>query len=310
MMWREALPGVWRVDVSHPSPGHTCCYLLTEKDSAALVDCGAKKGVSTVLEALTAAQMRPEQVQWIIATHSHMDHVGSAGEFLQHFPNATLVGHANALEHLVNPHNRLIPAVRRLFGDAWFDAQYAPIVPAEEARVKTLEDGATLEFGGRTLTALYTPGHAWHHLSIHDPARDIFYGGDAYGVSYAGNTSGDSFIVPVMPPSQFAPVEMAQSLRKLRDLKAAWVGLAHFDIKPNSPILAQRQIDAIDDWVEMAKQIPIDDSFADDFQVKLKSYMATVATAQGFDGVSDYHDHDTFLSSRGFEYWLKRHYRQ
>ncbi|MBE8157872.1 MAG: MBL fold metallo-hydrolase, partial [Betaproteobacteria bacterium] len=194
-MPRESLPGVWRVDVIHPVAGQTCCYLLVEKGEGALVDCGAKKGIRFVLDAVAAAGLRPEQIRHIIPTHAHMDHAGAAGELLHHFPEAVLSAHPSTVKHLVNPEERLLPAVRRLYGDVFFAAEYEGLAAVPAARARAAADGETLRVGGLELQILYTPGHAWNHISVYVAARGLIFTGDAFGVSYSEDaTDGEHFI--------------------------------------------------------------------------------------------------------------------
>ena len=56
----------------------------------------------------------------------------------------------------------------------------SPPTPAE--RLHVLEDLEEIDLGGgRTLTAVDSPGHAKHHLALHDSASGILFAGDAVG---------------------------------------------------------------------------------------------------------------------------------
>lgn len=144
LLYQESLPGVWRIDVSHPAPQYSCCYLIVEKGASALVDCGAKNGIATIMDTLAAQQIAPEQVQWIIVTHAHLDHAGAAAQLMQLFPNATLAGHPSAIKHLINPHKKLVPGVTKLYGKKWFDEQYGELLPINATRTRILADGESV----------------------------------------------------------------------------------------------------------------------------------------------------------------------
>ena len=50
-----------------------------------------------------------------------------------------------------------------------FDKLFDPILPIEEERVHIVQHGDTLQIAeDRILTFYDTPGHAKHHISIHD----------------------------------------------------------------------------------------------------------------------------------------------
>lgn len=270
-LFREALPGVWRIDVLHPAAGQTCCYLLAANGEGALIDCGAKNGVAVIQSAIAAANLRAENIKWIIPTHAHLDHAGATGELMQLCPNATMGAHASAVKHLTNPDEKLLPAVRGLYGDKFFAAQYEGFVASPKDRSRELQDGEIVSFGGRELQILHTPGHAWHHISVYDRAGEVFYAGDAFGVSFPeDNSGGELFIAPVMPPTQFHPDAAKKTVLRLRELNAAHAALAHFDIIPCTPSLADSQIAALNAWEEKADEIA---NGGGDFYMQFRAYL-------------------------------------
>ncbi len=309
---RESLPGVWRVDVLHPAAGQTCCYLLAEKGEGALIDCGAKNGVRAILDAVSAAGLRREEIRQIIVTHAHLDHAGAAGELLRHFPRATLGGHPSAIKHLTNPDAKLLPAVRGLYGEKFFAAHYEGVVAAGESRARILADGEIVAFGGRELKILHTPGHAWHHLSVSDAAGGVFFAGDAFGVSFPDvNCGGELLIAPVMPPTQFHPEEARRTLRRLRELDAGHVALSHFDVAPYSPSLADRQIAALDGWESAAREIAEKGGdFYPQFRAHLEEWYRTAARDLDSAAVARRHAGDIHLTASGFAHLHKKEFPQ
>lgn len=301
-LWREALPGVWRIDVLHPDAGQTCCYLLAAKGEGALIDCGAKIGVPVILDAVSAAGLRREEIRHIIVTHAHLDHAGAAGELMRHFPRAILGGHSSAIKHLTNPDAKLLPAVRDLYGEKFFAEHYEGVVAAEESRARVLADDETISFGGRELQILHTPGHAWHHLSVYDAAGGVFFAGDAFGVSFPDVCrGGEILIAPVMPPTQFNPEAARRTLQRLRALDAGHAALTHFDVAPNSPALADRQLAALDEWEETARAIAEKDGdFYRRFRASLEEWYRK--TAPGLDSAALLRRHagDIHLTASGF----------
>ena len=304
--------GAFRVDVAYPGPAHTCGYLLVQDGFAALVDCGAKEGSAAVLSALSTCGLKPEAVEWLIVTHAHLDHAGSAGQLMRELPNAIFAGHPSAVKHLVDPDAALAPAARRLYGGSFFDQYYGELLPIATDRTRTLEDGEEILLGGRRpLCALHTPGHAWHHLSIYDPSESLLCAGDAFGVSYSDIRQGeDILIVPVMPPNQFNPEAMAESLRRIRNSGAKWAGLAHFDVVPVNDATTDMQLAALDEWLAVAekKYAESPEDFTKTMTDFIMNWIGELAGRLGLDlrKVAERHKMDTFLSVRGFEYLLKK----
>lgn len=309
---REILPGVWRIDALHPAPAQTCCYLLAEKDEAALIDCGAQKSIQPILDAVAAAQLRPEQVRYIIPTHAHLDHSGAAGNLMQHFPNAELAAHPSTVKHLVNPHDRLLPAVRALYGDVFFDEEYAGMIAAPQERTRPVQDGEKITVGGMALQMLYTPGHAWNHVSAYVPARGVVFSGDAFGISHpetAPEDGDDFFIVPVMPPTQFSPEAARESLLKFRALNAEYAALAHFGAVRCSAAAANKQLAALEEWQEAAQKISANckngaaQKFYPEFLSYLQEWYKKESAAADPAAMLRRHKTDLHLTACGFEHW-------
>jgi len=223
-------PGIHRLDTHYQRPGHTACYIVVENDRAAVVDCGVPANVPAILAALEALGPGPAGVDQLILTHAHLDHAGAAGVLIGHLPAATVHAHPAAAAHLIEP-GKLEEGVRALYGDAFFDREYAPLEPIEAGRVVETPDGATLDLAGRALEVLHTPGHAWHHESIHDPRSATVLAGDAFGVGYPALIGGDGpFIVPVTPPPQFDPEALCASTERIVELAPARVAPTHFEV--------------------------------------------------------------------------------
>ena len=114
---------------------------------------------------------------------THLDHAGGAGKLMQALPAATLVVHPRGARHLVNP-AQLEAGVRAVYGDEEYDARYGHLIPVPEERVKVMQDGESLDLGGRKLLFRDTPGHARHHFCIWDEQTRGWFTGDTFGLSY------------------------------------------------------------------------------------------------------------------------------
>lgn len=304
--WRESPPGVWCIDVFHPSEGQTCCYLLVEKGAGAIIDCGAKNGVGAIKDAVTASGLKPEEIQWIIPTHVHLDHAGAAGELMSFFPRATLGGHESTMRHLCAPHRRLIPAVRGLYGEQFYNAQYGELMEVPESRASPLSEGETIKVGERSLEILHTPGHAWNHVSIYDRERGIFFAGDAYGVSFADIRADNIFIPPVMPPSQFNPEAAKSTLSRLKNMDASHAALAHFGMVENAPEFADFQISTLDEWESKARSIADADDFHTQFTGYLREWYKQVASGADEKMFMRRHGGDIHLNACGFAHLCEK----
>ena len=316
---REVSADIYRIDVNHTRPKVTCCYLFRTSAGAALVDCGGgHRGEAAVLAALKALAMEAEEVRWLLVTHAHLDHAGAAGQLMQQLPQATFAAHPSALKHLIDPGQALEPASRALYGEDFFNTYYGGLTGIAETRTQALTDGEVLTLGERRLQVLFTPGHAWHHVSFYDETAGFIAAGDAYGLSYH-NTLGSSdtqapLVVPVTPPSQFNPPALCASIERLQSLNAGTIGLAHFDtldMTTHADLYCREQLQALAEWQKRAEELfaeSPEEQFEENMKVYLLDWVSAAAAARGYDAgaAREQHNLDSMLSASGFAYYMKK----
>lgn len=104
------------------------------------------------------------EIEKIIITHAHIDHVGAVAALVDEYACPVLM-HAEAEPMLKQlPSQALMMGLR--FGK----------VPAVDGYV---EDEEVVNVGGLAFTALYTPGHAPGHLAFYSAEEGLVISGDA-----------------------------------------------------------------------------------------------------------------------------------
>ncbi|MDP9068053.1 MAG: MBL fold metallo-hydrolase [Actinomycetota bacterium] len=203
----------------HGAEGITGSFLIAGERTA-LVETGPKSVADNVIAGLEGAGV--DHLDWIVVTHIHLDHAGAAGTLAQRFPDATIAVHPVGAPHLVDP-TKLWSSASRIYGDD-MERLWGGIDPIAPDRIKTVGDGATIDLGGRTLTAFETPGHASHHHAFLDSDTGIMFTGDALGVSPQGV---DAFR-PATPPPEFNLERTLGSIEKIRRTRPTALWLTHF----------------------------------------------------------------------------------
>ncbi len=216
------------IDCLYERPRHAASYLIIEKGEAAFVETNTVHAVPILLDALKQNGLTPEQVRHVIVTHIHFDHAGGASVLLDHCPNADVICHPRAQRHLANP-ARLIESATRVYGAAEFERLYMPMHAIAERRVRSVDDGERMTFGGRTFTFAHTRGHANHHMVIHDSGSGGVFTGDAFGVEYDGERrSKRPYLLCSSAPTDFDPGEALASVDKILALNPARLYLTHY----------------------------------------------------------------------------------
>jgi glyoxylase-like metal-dependent hydrolase (beta-lactamase superfamily II) len=143
-------------------------------------------------------------------------------------PRAQVVMHPRAAAHMTDP-SRLIAATQAVYGERHFTEHYGQIHPIPVARIRVIGDGERLSLGSRTFEFLYTPGHALHHVSLHDRDAQEMFTGDTFGISYREfDTAAGEFLFVTTSPTQFDPEQLHASVDKILALAPQAVYLTHY----------------------------------------------------------------------------------
>jgi glyoxylase-like metal-dependent hydrolase (beta-lactamase superfamily II) len=247
--------GISAIDADYLRPGLAAIHLIVENGQAALVDTGTSSSVPRVLEVLQKKNLAPSDVAYIFVTHIHLDHAGGAGEFMRHLPNAKLVVHPRGARHMADP-ARLVASAMTVYGEAEFKRMYGDIHPIDANRIIEARDEFRLDFNGRRLLFLDTPGHARHHYCIFDEQSNSFFTGDTFGLSYREfDVDGMEFVFPTTTPVQFDPVAAHASLDRLMSYNPSYAFLTHYGRIAHLASHANELHDLIDAHVSIARKL-------------------------------------------------------
>jgi len=153
------------------------CYLLREKGTI-VIDCGMQGTGGSFLRGLRRASVEPRDVQLLVVTHGHFDHIGAAHE-IKTATGAPLAMHRKEREWLegpliaippgTGPWGRLLSAAMRRFRDR------ITVVPAGVDIVLD-NDGLPLEPYGISGRIVHTPGHSPGSVSVLLDSGEAFVG--------------------------------------------------------------------------------------------------------------------------------------
>jgi len=213
-------------------PERTGSYVILD-DDVTIIETSASPSHDYLLKGLTELGVTLDRIKNIIVTHIHLDHSGGAGLLMEKCPNATLYVHPKGAKHLINP-TKLIASAKQVYGDL-FDKLFDPIIPIDEKRIKTVNDGESLQIDNdRSLQFLHTPGHAEHHISIFDTKSKFVYTGDTIGVFYPQlQPEGLTFVLPSTSPNQFSYDSMIQSSKRILELNPSKICFGHYGCSDN-----------------------------------------------------------------------------
>jgi glyoxylase-like metal-dependent hydrolase (beta-lactamase superfamily II) len=241
-------PGVIEIDTLLGGWSRVTAGYLITGDAPVLVETGSQTSVPALLAALGELGVEPGELAGVAVTHIHLDHAGGVGDVAAAFPDATIYVHPKGARHLVDP-TRLVDSAALVYGEL-LDSLYGRLTPTDVARVVALEDGDEIQVStNRTLTTVDSPGHAKHHLALHDSDSGLLFAGDAVGVRLPDV----GILRPATPPPDFDLDQALTSLRRFADRRPSGIALAHFGLVPDPQEILVEAEDTLTRWAEVAE---------------------------------------------------------
>jgi glyoxylase-like metal-dependent hydrolase (beta-lactamase superfamily II) len=203
-------------------------YLLRDpgSGSCALSDCGVPSTYERVLtKALPSIGVEPSEIDWILLTHGHPDHMGGHPGLRGRTPFKV----AAPLEDVI-----WVESVDRQWHDFWDAFPGALSLEAEKDGLVAmcggdlpvdliLRDGDTFELGDRKLEVVLTRGHTRGHCAFFERDTGLLLSGDlaqGYGL---GSSSGTSVFAPLYDDAD----DYVRGLERLRELPFTKLCPAH-----------------------------------------------------------------------------------
>lgn len=124
--------------------------VIDTEDGLVLVDVALTQSVTSIDANIRALGLRTTDIKYILTSHAHYDHVGGV-RAMQRYTGATVLASASTAEAFALGHP--VPGDPQ-FGDGPEDG-----FPAVTSGIRVMKDGESVQLGGTTITARYTPGH-------------------------------------------------------------------------------------------------------------------------------------------------------
>ena len=147
-------------------------YLYAGPDDLAVIDPGYTGSFRAVLQFMHQQGFQPEDLDWVILTHHHVDHAGTAFALCQ-VTGARLAVHRQDAPylHAVRPRERMT-----FWGMAdWLPQRLASyVVSCADGEMRLLEHGDTVA----GLTVVHAPGHTPGSICLWSASESALFVGD------------------------------------------------------------------------------------------------------------------------------------
>lgn len=246
---RRIATGVLEIDTMLGGWERVTAGYLIEGAAPVLVETGSQTSVPVLLAALDQIGVGPSELAGVAVTHIHLDHAGGVGDVARAFPAATVYVHEKGARHLADP-TKLVSSAARVYGPL-LDSLYGRIDPTPSERLHVLEDGEEIRVGpARVLVAVDSPGHAKHHVGLHDSLSGVLFAGDAVGVKLPDG----GVLRPSTPPPDFDLAQALDSLAKFAGRRPSGIALAHYGLLEDPEALLAEADETLRQWAETAEK--------------------------------------------------------
>ena len=225
----------------------TAGYLI-EGDAPVLVETGSQSSVPVLLAQLDRLGVGAADLAGVVVTHIHLDHAGGVGDVARAFPKAVIYVHEKGARHLADP-TRLVDSASRVYGSL-LDSLYGRLDPTPPERIHVLEDLEAIRVSAdRSLISVDSPGHAKHHLALHDTLSGVLFAGDAVGVKLP-----DAGVLrPSTPPPDFDLDLALHSLHRFAERRPTALALAHYGVLEDPSDVLDEADGTLRRWVDVAE---------------------------------------------------------
>ncbi len=148
-----------------------CCVYLIDLGDLVMIDAGAGKRVSAILENITSLGFSLRSIAAVVATHCHIDHIGGI-PLLREKTGCEVIAHALDAQAIESGDPERTAA-----------ALYGLDLPPVSVDYKLSEVREVLKFAKGEILCLHTPGHTPGSISIildHSGKR-VLFGQDIHG---------------------------------------------------------------------------------------------------------------------------------
>lgn len=231
------------IDLDIPGLGYKrfiSAWIYSGPEMTFVVDPGPACTKDILIKALREKGV--EKPDWILLTHIHMDHAGGVGHLARQFPDARIVCHPKAVDHLVDP-SRLWEGTRKILGQ--IAEIYGPMLPVARKQIITPEQ-ISPEAG---IKIIDTPGHAAHHQSY--VLSDRLFVGELFGVFH--NVDGQIYLRPATPP-RFIYEQFAASMERVAPETDRKVCFGHYGMHEDGAKILEIARTQLALWLDVVRK--------------------------------------------------------
>ena len=192
-------------------------FLVTSDEGPILIETGPHSCFPVLKQKVEEQGFALEDIKNVFPTHIHLDHAGAAWAMARQ--GAKIYVHPAGAPHMIDP-SKLLNSAKRIYQDQ-METLWGDLQPIDRAQVVEVQDRDAITIGNISLKAVYTPGHAIHHIAWQ--LDNQVFCGDIAGVKIK-----DGPVMPPCPPPDVNLEDWITSIEKVEALNPEILFLTHF----------------------------------------------------------------------------------
>ncbi|CAN0208704.1 unnamed protein product, partial [Chrysoparadoxa australica] len=218
-------------------------FLIESDDGPILIETGPHSTYEPLSVQVKKVGYDIKEIKHVLLTHIHLDHAGAAWALARN--GAQIYVHPFGAGHLEKP-GKLMESARRIYQDK-MDMLWGEMNDIPASQIITPDDKEIIDIGGIQLEALYTPGHAKHHIAW--KMGKTLFSGDVAGVRI-----GEGPVVPPCPPPDINLEDWDQSIDRILSSDIQEIYLTHFGITHEIASHFEQLQFILKDWGDWIKE--------------------------------------------------------
>ena len=218
-------------------------FLIETSDGPVLIETGPYSTFEALTADLKKHKYVPADIKHVFLTHIHFDHAGAAWAFAK--TGTKIYVHPFGAPHLAEPF-KLYNSAKQIYGNE-MERLWGAMENIDASLLVSPEDNQVITIGETSFKALYTPGHAKHHISWQ--VGEVIFTGDVAGVKI-----GDGPVVPPCPPPDINLEDWNQSIDLLLKADADSLFLTHFGLIKDKKAHLTELKEILNDWAFWIKE--------------------------------------------------------
>ncbi len=274
-------------------------FLIETSDGPVLIETGPYSTFEALKAALKKHKYAPADIKHVFLTHIHFDHAGAAWAFAK--TGTKIYVHPFGAPHLAEPF-KLYNSAKQIYGNE-MERLWGAMENIDASLLVSPEDNQVITIGETSFRALYTPGHAKHHIAWQ--VGEVIFTGDVAGVKI-----GDGPVVPPCPPPDINLEDWNDSIDLLLKADADSLYLTHFGLIKDKKAHLTELKEILNDWAFWIKEKWERGMNAEEITPLFKDYTMQQLKDKGVNahGLQQYEAaNPSWMSVAGLiRYWKKR----